>query len=277
MKTKNPIIVLLFLICSTFLTAQKKPKIKGNRSVVSVKEYLPAFKAIQLNDDIDIVVEKATEEGYEMTADDNLLDIFKFEVMDSTLVISSFYKVVAKKKLNIKIYYKELEAITLRDGNLKVEDRVSSDKFYVNAFGLSKLTLDVSAAVIDVFMEGNAKGELNVDSDSLSVSLKGKSGLSLYSVGEKANIELYKNASVAMEGSVDSLNVKLIENTGFKGLKYQAANLYMEIGGSSTAKVYAFNTFELVSKDNAKTTLGGNPKISITEFLNKSLLRKEED
>lgn len=274
---KRATLLLLLILSSCCIFAQRKPKIKGNRSVVEVREYLPAFKKIELNDDLDIVLQKSSEESYTLVADDNLLDIFKFDVVDSILIISSFYKITAKKKLEITVNYKELEAITLREGRVTGESMISSDKFYVNSLGISKLKLSINAGLVNITMEGNSSGDFNVDSDSLYVSLHDKINATIYSVAETASIEMFKNASVEMEGTTDSLQVKLADNTTFKGTTLEAANAYINLEGSSTARVYAYKNFELTSSGNSKTFLSGNPKITITKFLNTSILRKEED
>ena len=91
-------LLLLFMVS---MTAQRKPKIKGNRVVTEVNGELPSFNAIVLEDNLDIVLKKSFGPGYRIEADDNLVDILKFKVEDSTLVISSFYTVTSKKKFNI--------------------------------------------------------------------------------------------------------------------------------------------------------------------------------
>ena len=48
---KNLITLIILLVCfQTF--AQRKPKIKGNKSVIEVREVLPSFKAIELIDEL---------------------------------------------------------------------------------------------------------------------------------------------------------------------------------------------------------------------------------
>ncbi|MEO0528457.1 MAG: DUF2807 domain-containing protein, partial [Bacteroidota bacterium] len=123
---KKFIIVVLILSYGT-VTAQRKPKIKGNRVVVEVREELPAFNAIELNDDLEITLHKSADPGYVITADDNLIDVLKFKVADSTLMISSFYKIIAKKKLEITINYRELESITMKEGKIGMEDIINTD------------------------------------------------------------------------------------------------------------------------------------------------------
>ena len=94
--------ILAFLLSIPFvLIAQRRPKIKGNRSVIEVTQELPPFNALELVDNLEVTLKKSFGEEVSITADDNLVDFLKFEVVDSTLVISSFYDIVSKKKLDI--------------------------------------------------------------------------------------------------------------------------------------------------------------------------------
>ncbi len=271
------LIVLLVVCIPIFSLAQRKPKIKGNRSVTEVREDLPAFNAIELNANLDIQLKKSFGEGYEITADDNLIDVLKFKVEDNTLVISAFYDITSKKKLEIIVNYKELKAITQRDGKITMLDVLSTDNLYVNAFGPSKLSLKASAFVASLNMEDNSKGDFNFDVDSLNVSLKHRSDAAIYSVSSAKNIELLNTASLDIEGTTDSLNLKMFNNTKFTGQKLESGTVKIQLEESATARTNAFRSLELKSRGNAKTYLYGDPKITILEFLDTSQLIKKKD
>ena len=89
---------MVLLAVNVVAYAQRKPKIKGNRNVVEVKEDLPSFNAIRLDDNLEVYLQEGAAEGYVVEADDNLLDILKFRVVDGTLNISSFYNIRSRKK-----------------------------------------------------------------------------------------------------------------------------------------------------------------------------------
>ena len=273
--TVKKLIILVLILSSCGVYAQRKPKIKGNRVVIEVREDLPAYNAIELNDDLEIYLQQASSPGYTITADDNLIDVLKFQVKDSTLIISSFYKITAKKKLEITVNYEEIQAITLRDGVVKMDDILSTYELSINTFGASRLQLNASSTLTNLNMEGQSSGDFNLDSDSLTVSLKDRVDARIYVVGEKNDIDLHKNASVRMEGTTDSLNLKLFENAKFKGEKFEAAVAKVDLEGTSDASVYAFRGIELLSRGSAKTYLYGNPKITIIEFLDRSELHKQ--
>jgi len=271
------LIILALLISTTGIYAQRKPKIKGNKAVIDVREDLPAYNAIELNDDLEINLQRSSNTGYAITADDNLIDVLKLEVRDSTLIISSFYKITSKKKLEITVNYEEIQAITLRDGVIKMEDIISTYKLDVYTFGASRLELNASASVTNINMEGMSSGDFNLDTDSLSVNLEDRVDARVYMVGERNNVEMHKNASLRMEGTTDTLNLKLFENAKYKGEKFEAAVVNADLEETSNARINAFREIELLSRGSAKTYLYGNPKITIIEFLDTSELHKQRD
>ncbi|NHF58377.1 DUF2807 domain-containing protein [Flavobacteriaceae bacterium TP-CH-4] len=269
----------LFLIAVIFCFqaySQRKPKIKGNRSVVEVQEDLPAFNAIELNDDLEIMLKKSSREGYEIEADDNLIDVLKFKVEDSTLFISSFYKIIGKKKLKITVNYTELVAITANQGEIENSDVVFADELEVNAFGSSRLILNATADIMEISMEGMSSGDFNIASDSLNIVLKNRVDARIYSVGESSYISMYNNASAKLEGTVDDLRVDLYEDANLKAEKLEATRVLANLQDSPYANVYAKEEFDLSSKGSSKTHLYGNPKITLTDFLDTSQLHKEK-
>ena len=72
------IIIFFIAFCTLAVSAQRKPKIKGNKSIVEVNEDLPFFNAIEVRDDLEIFLKETTIPGYSISADDNLIDILRF-------------------------------------------------------------------------------------------------------------------------------------------------------------------------------------------------------
>jgi len=274
-KMKNVTIILSLLFCFQAF-AQRKPKIKGNKSVVEVSESLEAFNAIELDDDLDILLVKANQEGYNLTIDDNLIDVLKFEVEDSTLTISSFYKITSKKKLDITINYYDLNSIILRNGRLQMKDVIETDELTIETYGSSKLQLNSNTTLTNLTMEGNSSGDLSLESDSLNITLKDRIDVNIYSTSDRNNIEMTTNASAKMEGTAYALSAKLFDNSNLKARKLDAEGIEIFSEGSPSARVYASKIFELTSKGSSKIYLSGDAKIDILEFLDTSELHKEK-
>ena len=271
---KNYITLILLIACfQTF--AQRKPKIKGNRSVVEVRQDLPFFKAIELVDDLELVLQKGSHEGYTINADDNLIDVLKFKVEDSTLVISSFYKITSKKKLDIVVDYTRLESITVQDGKINMKDIISADQLTVNTFGPSRLELNATAPIMNINMEGTSSGDFNLAGDSLNITLKDRIDVHIYSVGVMNTLRMFKNATAKMEGTADVFNVDLFGNSNLKADKLEATKIVANLEESPNARLNALENIELSSRGSSKTHLYGNAKIVISDFLDTSQLHKK--
>ncbi len=268
------LVVLLFATCA--IQAQRTPKIKGNKNVIEVVEDLPSFNAIELNDDLDIVLKMANTEGYELTVDDNLVDVLKFKVVDGTLVIGAFYKITGKKKLDITINYRELNAITLKEGSIKMQDIIDTDELSVHASGNSKLQLNANASVMDIVMDGESSGDFNLEGDSLNISLKDRVNIEVFAVGETNIITMQDNASAKMTGSSVKLQVNLSGNTDLKAPELMAELVSANLEGSANLKIHVKEGLELSSAGSSKTYLSGDPKIVILDFLDTSELHKEK-
>ncbi len=227
---KRVILFLSLMVCFQAFS-QRKPKIKGNRNVIEVRKSLPPFKAIELNDDLEISLQQAPEEGYTITADDNLIDVLKFQVDDSTLVIGSFYNITGKKKLDITVYYNYLEALSLRNGDIRMKQPIISDVLDVKTYELAQLQLNAEAAQITINMEGNSSGDFTLTGDEMTFVLKDRIDARMYTDSKANHLIMEKNAAARMEGTVDSLNLNLSGNSSLRGQRLEARQGVSESSG----------------------------------------------
>jgi|GEM_PF-434748 len=271
------LVLVALALCTVAVHAQRKPKIKGNKEVTTVREELPPFTAIELTDDLDIYLEKASSPGYTIIADDNLIDIFKFDVRDSLLTISSFYRVTSKRKLEITVHYSELNSIVIREGKLSMQDVIDAPVINIETYANSRLELRASADVIDIAMQGTSKGDFNLEADSLHIMLKERSDLKLYSVSDAIDIDMVKNAGSRMDGSTERITLKMNGNTNLKAQDLKAAVVKVDMEDTPTARLHAYRDLELIARGSSKLFLYGDPHIEIIEFLDSSELLKRPE
>jgi len=272
---KNILLFAALLFCFQ-LSAQRKPKIKGSRIVTDVQENLPPFKAIELNDDLEVRLRKAPQEGYAITADDNLIDVLKFKVEDSILTISSFYNITAKKKLDITVNYSDIDVLTLRDGDIRMDGAISTDVLKVYVLESAKLQLNAEASRMDIHMEGSSSGDFTLKGEELNFVLKDRADASIYAVSDTSNLKMYKNASAKLEGTVRDFTINLFENSNLRGKGLESEKVVVNLQDSSSAEVNAKSTVELTSSGSSKTYVYGDGKIELIEFLDTSELHKEK-
>ena len=273
---KKLILFLLIIGCAS-VYAQRKPKIKGNKSVIEVSEELPDFNRIELKDDLEIFLKKSIDPGYSITADDNLIDVLKFEVVDSTLFISSFYQITGKKALGITIHFTELVEVVLHDGHIFSNDLISSDVFTLHSYGFSRTELQLSTSLARIELVGNSKSTLNIDSEQSEMLLKDKAQAEIYSNGHNNALELNDDSLAQFEGTVDSLQIRMTGTTKLRASKMESNTVEANISEGSNARVRAMEKLELDSSGTAKLFLFGDPEIEIRQFLDSSELHKQSE
>lgn len=268
--------IVLILLCLTFgiSNAQRKPKIKGNKSVVEVEGALEAFHSIQLKDELDIKLERATEPGYSLTADDNLIDILKFEVEDSTLIVSSFYQITGKKQLDIVLRYNHLQAISLNDGSITSDETISSDDMRLVVEGYASADLRLSNEITELRMSGNSKAKLNIESDSLYVKIEEKSEVAIYTVNNSQVIQGDASTVIDLEGLSDTLNINLSGNSKLRARTFEAGHARCEVTDTSLSRLTVNNQLDLSMSGSARFYLYGDPEIELRQFLDSAELYK---
>jgi hypothetical protein len=269
------ILCVLFILSLGVIHAQRKPKINGNRNVVEVLEPLPAFHSIELKDDLQINLDDSAAESYSIVGDENLIDVLRFRVADSTLIISSFYKITGKKQLDITVNYRQLKSIIVRDGSVIANQGIQADELSVLTNGLAKVELSANAAVVNLSLEENSKGDFNIESDSLSLALKDKSSVQLYGVTQQHRLKMEGNSTANLEGTSDSLNINLKGSPNLKAQKLEAAVIRLETAETAVARIFGYRELELLASGSSRTYLYGNPGITMTLFEDSAELHKE--
>ncbi|WP_318309517.1 GIN domain-containing protein [Flagellimonas crocea] len=269
--------ILLLALSPMLSIAQRKPRIKGSRIVTEVSEELPPFNAIVLNDDLEITLNRSFGPGYHIIADDNLIDVLKFEVEDGTLVISSYYTITAKKQLEITVNYTELRAITLKQGTMVSKDVIESNELFVDGFNNTKLDLKANAAVMDINLEDNSSANFNVQVDSLSVNLNSRAEAYVYAQIDTAVLDLEANSSLTMEGTSDRLQANMLGYTKYRAEAMEVGSYQLTITDKANAWVNAFRDIQINATGDASIYLYGTPKINIEAFLGTSQLIKKPE
>ena len=258
------------------LQAQRKPKIKGNRTVIEVKEALPPFTKVELRDDLDVTLRRSTEETYTVSADDNLIDVLKFRVEDSTLVISSFYQITSKKKLDIIIGYSQISSIMLSDGRLTSKDKISSEILKITTLGSSKIEMGADAGLVKIDMQDNSSGTFNLTTDSLSVMLMNKADASIYSNSFNNALAMKDNARLQIEGTTDNFEITLDGDANLRAEDLETRNIAAILMASSNARFYVTDTINLKQQGSSRCYLYGDPAIELKQFTDTAELFKRK-
>jgi len=261
-------LILALLFHTIGVHAQRKPRIKGNRTVTAEVKTLPSFSGIEIKDDLDVVIRRGTVESYTVTADENLIDILKFEVEDNTLVISSFYQITAKKELSITISYTQLNSVVLNDGSLSTAEgeKINSEQLDINTLGVSRISLDADVGELNINMQDNSKGNFTFTADSLSVKLRQKANAQIYVNSFSNTADVTENAVLQIEGTANTLDLILDGNARLRAEDLEIGELSASLSGSADARLFVMEKLQLNLSGTSRCYLYGEPVISLNAF-----------
>ena len=257
--------------------AQRKPRIKGNRQVIEILENLPPFRHVRLADDLEVHLERGDSEGYRLEVDDNLVDVLRFDVADSTLVIASFYQITGSKKLDITVRYRELASVRAEAGSLVSEEVIEGNTLAISTTEAARLQLRLRAPLVSLEMDGNSRGDLNAEADSLHIALSDHTDVNLYTVNQGMALEQGGHASLSLEGVSTEAAVGLSDNASLKAEGLVASRMKARLEGSAVARVRADSELELDAAGGTRTYLYGQPQVRITRFVDRAELHKEPE
>ena len=274
---KKITILTILLLCSFFINAQKKAKVKGNKIVTEVtKDIFETFNAIEIDDNLEVNLRQGNQNGYFLMADENLIDIVQFKVKDSILKIFTTNKIVSSKKLEITLTVNEIEHIILKnDAKLTGEGELSSEKLYLSAYNSSKFELHIKADDVTVTLHRNAGGKLRIKSENTTFLVTDRTDLKASVVSDKVRATLTKKSQLKLEGDSNYAAYNLKDNSKLDGktMKVTSADLYTS--NTSDVHVYASRNLELYAQGKSNVYVYGSPKMEIKGLTDKSKIIKK--
>lgn len=271
------LVTTILVLTTLSVMAQKKPKIKGDKDVITTTHVLErGFNAIEINDGLEVTMRQSNTNSYILTTDKNLQDIVQFSVNDSVLKIYTTNKITSSKKLEIDLSFVNLEHIDLKnDAKIKGEGRFESDIIYINAYNSSKFELDVKAEEVIVSMQRNAGGKLKTRSTNTTLVMTDRTDLKASVIAEKTTVTLTKTAQLDLEGDSDMVAFNLKDGSELNARKMKASSADLYTSNKSDVYVYAGKNLELYAQGKSNIYVYGDPKIEVKGLTDKSKIIKK--
>ena len=274
---KRSLIITAAVMVGMVVTAQKKPKIEGNKEVSTLtKEIAHDFNAVEVNDDLEINLRQGTENRFYLNADSNLHTVVQFIVTDSILKIFTTDHITSSKKLEIDLTVREIEHLIVKQGSkVKGSGQLQSDKFYLSGHNNSRVELDVSAGDVTVNLHRNAGGKLSIRSENTTIIMNDRTDLKATVIADKVRTTLNNSADLNLDGDAEyaAFNLKKSAKINARKMNVRSADLYT----SNTSDVYvnASRNLEVYAQGRSNVYVYGNPKVEIKGLTDKSKIIKK--
>ena len=84
---KFTVLLVLLLLSTSFVLAQKKEKIKGSKMVTTELREIGSFESLEIEDNLEVYLEKGDKAEIKIEADENLHDHIIIDLKDKTLLV----------------------------------------------------------------------------------------------------------------------------------------------------------------------------------------------
>ena len=269
--------LIILLLSTTIVFSQKAEKIKGSKVVTSSIKQVKPFTMIEVEDNIEIYLEKGVKSEIKIEADDNLHDVISLKVENNILIISTSKEIQGFKKLSVKVTYtNDLNLITTKDESIVTAiQEIILDTVTFKSLDKSKLFLNVNAGNFNLLADDKSKIELNLKSETAFVELSKNSSLKALINSAELKCDLYQKSSAIIEGDSDNSMIRIDNLAELNAIKFNSKTSDLTIEGKANCSLLVENNFILDANDNSEISVYGNPKIEIRKFSGEAKLLKK--
>jgi hypothetical protein len=269
--------LIILLLSTTLVFSQKAEKIKGSKVVTSSIQQVKPFTMIEVEDNIEIYLEKGVKSEIKIEADDNLHDVISLKVENNILIISTSKEIQGFKKLTVKVTYtNDLNLITTKDESIVTAiQEIILDTVTFKSLDKSKLFLNVNAGNFNLLADDKSKIELNLKSETAFVELSKNSSLKALINSAELKCDLYQKSSAIIEGDSDNSMIRIDNLAELNARKFNSKTSDLTIEGKANCSLLVENNFILDANDNSEISIYGNPKIEIRKFSGEAKLLKK--
>jgi hypothetical protein len=210
-------------------------------------------------------------------ADDNLIDILRFQQDGDTLIASTFYTITGSKKLALTLTYKDLHSIQVEAGSVLSDQTLSTGQLDLVLLQGAEADLSVRAALVRLRMEGDAASKLTISADSLVATLAGQSNAFIYSSDAAMDFSLSGRAAATLEGTGTTLTLSITDNATLKAAGMEVRDATAFLNASAQAHIRALSGMAYEGREASRLYVYGAPKIEVLGFYDTAELHKASD
>jgi hypothetical protein len=269
--------LFLLLLVTTLTFAQKREKVKGSKIVTTSIKETGSFDAIEVDDNLEVYLEKGEKNEIKIEADDNLHEIIAMDLRDKTLRLYTSKESTIFKKLAVKVTYTSSlnKVISKNDSKIYAIQELQLDNITFNSFDYSKLYLNVNSKKFTLFADDKSKTELNLKTEDGSLQLSKNSSIKTLVSAIKFKCDLYQKAVAAIEGIAEKATIRLDNNSVFTGTKFTLKDANVTAENYAVGTILAETTLSLAVGDKAEISLFGSPAITLNRFSEEAKLFKK--
>lgn len=273
---KKVILLGLIIIPVFILSAQKKPKIIGNKEVIQVKQDIDGnFNSLEVDDGLEIHLNPGGRNGYILETDSNVVDVIEFFVRDSVLRVYTTQEITSSKKLYIYLSVSSIEHFILKnDAKVTAQDAIRANRCYLAAYNSSRFDLKIESRDVTVTLQRNAGGRLEIEAENTTIIMNDRTDMKAEVKTENLRVTVNNTAELKIDGQADYAAYNLKKSSKLDGRDMKVGSVDLYTSNNADVYVHATKTLEVDAKGSSNVYVYGNPDVEIKGFTDKSKIIK---
>ena len=248
-----------------------------NGKVITQERKTIPYSKIQVSDGWDLILSQGDEYSIKITANENLLDGLKTEVIDDVLIISSTTKVIKGKGIRKKVYLTFIEVneiIANKDSDISAETTIKSNTLNIELHDDSDLdNVKFEGANLIARLTGSSEMNMSVTSTKhIDAKVEGSSEISLTEIRtDTFKLILSDDSEADLVGFTKEFDAQASNESEIKANELRVTNCLLNLSSSSEAEIIIEDTLDVTLSGNSELELIGSPN-----FLNKEVCKSCE-
>jgi hypothetical protein len=271
------IVLFVFVLTTTIVSAQDLIKVKGNREVTTEIRPIEPFKTLEINSDYEIQIVAGSSSQIEITTDSNLHQHLDANVIDGKLVVTTTAIIRSKKEMKFRIVYgPELKTITVTDhAELSSLTSLVFEELELNIEEDAEVFLTASIERLTLNAGKSTKSELNLSGHKAVINLKDNAAVKALVKYDDLELNMKDRVDARIEGDIKNGQLVLSDKATIEGTNLIFDILELKINDNATAEVNVKSNISIEASDDANISLYNTPEIELNLFTGKAILKKE--
>ena len=271
------ILVIAIVLSSTFAFSQQKEKVKGSKIVTVVQKEVSEFETLEVDDNLEIFLIKGDKCSIEIEADDNVQEFIEFASKAKTLHLFTSRQITGTKKLSVRVTFTDDFNLLIAkdDTNITSLAELNLVNFTFKIHDNAKLFANANVKNFTVMLDDKSKAELNLKSEDAAIEMSKNAQLKALISSTQIKFDMYQKTKAVIEGDVINLTLRLDNDADFTGQKLTSKNTELVTEGFAECSINVAAQLVIDAKGKSETTLYGDQKIEVKNFLDSAVLTKK--
>lgn len=269
--------ILLLLLTTTLIYAQRKEKVKGSKIVTIEQREVGDFEALVIEDNLEVHLQRGEKPELKIEADDNLHDIILSSISNNTLRIYTTKQAANYKKIIVRITYtKDLNLITSKgESTINAIQELLLNAITLKSLDASRLFLNVNTKDFLLQADDKSQIELNLKSENTIIELSKNSSLKALVNTTDLKVDMYQKSNATLEGTATNMLIRLDSNALFTGSNFNTKNADITTESFSNCTLNIETAVIIDATGKSEIQLLGNPTIEMRKFTDEAKLIKK--